>query len=48
MNFLAKISCMDPAILIQMYKYCWNKNGLGHDLSLKILNFILPNLMTTE
>lgn len=24
------------------------KNGLGHDLSLKILNFILPNLMTTE
>lgn len=45
MNFLAKISCMDPAILIQMYNF---KNGLGHDLSLKILNFILPNLMTTE
>lgn len=30
--FLAKISCMDPAILIQMYKYCWNTLKMDLDM----------------
>lgn len=32
MNFLAKISCMDPAILIQMYKYWWNTLKMDLDM----------------